>query len=196
MTPEARRDPRATARALATVTVVLVLAIAAFRFARATPTCTVTLPVQAAHPVETHDVASYRYGPTIVASSAMLGSLHHPAFLVDDVQRPTMMMKWVSATGDAAPYVALRFRRAHALERIDVHLAGTRETPLLDVKRASVRCLGAGFRPEGRAHAMRPEGSHMRQVLGCRAHGVRVDFDLSVDAVDVARIFEIEVLGR
>lgn len=180
-------------RLIVTAVVAAPLAAAAVAFALARPDCSTELPAALPHPAETHDLASHLYGPTVVASSADLSAFHHPAFVVDGLTaNEPKVAKWTSRKDDRAPWLEIRFRGAHDVERIAFRFAGARERAAWSMRDYDVRCLGA---PAAKVEIRGNRSATPSHELLCRgATGVRVDFRPGRD--DVARVYEVEVTGR
>jgi hypothetical protein len=174
-------------KALAATALASPFAAAAIAFALARPVCETELPATRPHPAGEHDLASYLYGPTIAASTANLSTFNHPSFVVDGLKSPSKTARWVSQRWDRAPWIEIRFRGAHDVER--VALSFGRAPGMRDY---DVRCLGGPFPPLAIRGNRDAEPSH---ALACRAAtGIRVDF--RPRGHEVASATEIEVLGR
>jgi hypothetical protein len=165
-------------------------------FLRASPIVTVALPALAPHPAGEHDLAAARYGPTLRVSSylADVYRQHHPAFLVDEREHPTVVEKWASDVGDRKPWVEIRWRGAHDVSRVVIEHAGSVEDPGFTARTYTLTCLTAS----GRGPVLAVSGntdSVATHPLACTAAvGLRVDFVR--DATDIVRVFEIAVWGR
>lgn len=199
----ARPSFRVNPAALRPVLLILALAVSvswlvgAALFASADGSLSYSLPQQAEPPASEHNLASYRWGPTVRSSSFHRDpySHHHPAFLVDGRARPTMLEKWSSAAHDERPWVELLWRDERQLERVKVQHAGARENNALTVRDYRLSCLCpappcAQLNVHGNASAL------ANHTLRCaRATGLRIDWLLH-GPDDRARIYEIEAWGR
>src|SRR6187401_1372287 len=67
-------------------------------FLRADGSMRQSLPRREQPPAGEHNLASYRYGPSLRASSyfRQLAAHHHPMFVVDEQRSPTPTEKWAS----------------------------------------------------------------------------------------------------
>lgn len=166
-------------------------------FAAADGSLSYSLPSLSAQPASEHNLASYRFGPTVRSSSFHRDPIshHHPAFLVDGRLHPTKLEKWSSASSDAGPWVELLWREERQLTRVVIHHAGSREDDALTVRDYTVSCLCAAppctqLRIRSNVQAV------ARHTLPCaRATGLRIDW-LVYKAREQVRIYEIEALGR
>jgi hypothetical protein len=156
----------------------------------------VTLNRRDAPPNGEHNLASFRYGPTIRASSYYRDPLahHHPLFVVDERAEPTLQEKWTSSPGDEHPWIEVRWREPRRLGRVVIRHAGSRESDALTVRRYTIACLTESG--AGRSVVVTDnESSVATHTLGCDfARGVRLD--LHPERGDLARIYEIEAWGR
>src|SRR5689334_18544062 len=86
--------------------------IGATRFLAADASIRLTLPRLAPPPAGEHNLALYRWGPTIRASSYRRDpeSYAPPGFLVDGQQSPSRNEKWTSAANDRQPWVEITWR--------------------------------------------------------------------------------------
>lgn len=142
------------------------------------------------------NLASYRYGPTVRASSYYRDPTahHHPMYLVDERRSPALVEKWATAPYDREPWVEIEWRESRQLERVVVHHAGTREGAELTIRSYVVRCLGSDAAPSVEVsdnqlavavHPLRCDG----------ARGVRLELTPN-ERGDLVRVFEIEAWGR
>lgn len=168
----------------------------AIGFVRSQGSLELSLARQAQPPAAEHNLASYRWGPRLRASSYFRdpGSHHHPLFLVDGRDDPSVIEKWASARGDRAPWVEIAWREPRALARVVIKHVGAHE-PKANLARYSLRCLNAAGSATTLAvkHNLAALATHH---LSCaRALAVRIDFQLS-KSEDLARVYEIEAWGR
>jgi hypothetical protein len=155
-----------------------------------------TLPRLEAPPSGAHNVAAYRFGPRVRASSYHRDarSSHHPSFTVDERERPTLTEKWVSAFNDQEPWLEVHFREPRTVERVRMRLAGVVEGAALNMQRYRLRCLGGVASAE--VVVTGNSASEVEHAFSCRdATGVRAEFTLG-RRDDRARVFELEVWGR
>ena len=178
------------------------------RFLRAHPFATVTLPRRAPPPAAPHNLASYRYGPTVRVSSYDRNALapHHPTFLVDErsleppsaAQRAGAGESWISGIDDRRPWIEITWREPHDLERVVVKDDGAAaSTP--DSTLASRGYTASCLREVGDDGVARDGGpARARAVLSppCRgARGVHLEARAVADRLPL-RIWEIEAWGR
>lgn len=155
-----------------------------------------TFPVLEAHPKSLHNLAFYRYGTTVSASSYdfWLDSQHHPGFLVDDLKRETADQKWATLSSDVRPWVELRWQQPATLERIQIRHAGAIEEKGYTARKYTITCLTSnakGSTLEILGNEL-PVASH---DLKCdEAIGVRLTFWPNGKG-DVVRVFEVQAWG-
>jgi hypothetical protein len=164
-------------------------------FLRADGSMQQSLPRREPPPVGEHNVASFRYGPTLRASSyfRQLRAHHHPMFLVDEQSSPSGIEKWASAPYDQAPWLEIEWREPRKLQRVVVSHAGLREDPRLNARSYRLRCLRDAPAPvlEVRDNT----DSIATHAFACEgARGVRLEWPLK--AGEQARAYEIEAWGQ
>jgi hypothetical protein len=189
-------------RVLRQSALVLLLTIAGFwlfgavLFLRADGSVDYTLPRYVRPPTGEHNLASYRYGPRLRASSYFheSGAQHHPMWLVDEQPVPDLKAKWASDQRDPSPWVSIAWREPRRLLRVRIEHAGTRERPQFTARTYRLRCLQRdGF---GSELMVRGNRQHVAEhPLVCdRALGVRIDF-LRKKSADIVRVFEVQAWG-
>jgi hypothetical protein len=140
-------------------------------------------------------VAAWRFGPTVKVSSYDGHALgpHHPTFLVDEKRNPALLEKWVSAPGDARPWVEVTWREPRHVKRVVLHHAGTREDPRYTLDAYTLTCLGGG--PESLVVTGNTEkvATHALDCPGAR--GLRLATQPQHSPTPV-RLFELEVWGQ
>lgn len=168
----------------------------AVRFLRADGVLSMTLPRREQPPRVEHNVASYRFGPTLRASSYYRDPVaqHHPMFLVDE-HDGSATEKWASAPRDRKPWVEISWREPRSISRVVVHHAGVLEQAGWTLRDYRLRCLfdgrvGPALEVRGNQspvteHAFRCEG----------ARGLRSEWTPNAEG-DVVRVFEVQVWGR
>ncbi|HEX6244721.1 MAG TPA: hypothetical protein VFZ61_27570 [Polyangiales bacterium] len=141
------------------------------------------------------NLASYRYGPTVRASSYYREPVaqHHPMFLVDERRSPTIVEKWASTSYDEAPWVEIEWREPRNLERVLIRHAGVREEESLTVRRYTLRCLGGGDTALEVRDNREQVATHPLRCAGAR--GVRLEF-VPNEPRELVRVFEVEAWGR
>lgn len=155
-----------------------------------------TLPRREEPPRGEHNVAAYRYGPRLRASSYHrdASSHHHPAFVVDERARPSLTEKWVSAFNDPEPWLEVHWREPRDVRRVRLLLAGVVEGAALNMRSYRLQCLGGAGGPT--LSVTDNQASLAEHELRCRgATGLRAEFTLG-PRDDRARVFEVEVLGQ
>ncbi|HEY0714512.1 MAG TPA: hypothetical protein VGF45_17640 [Polyangia bacterium] len=166
-------------------------------FVGARGTVSVALARRQESPDEPHNVASFRYGGEVRASSYLKdsGRQHHPLFLIDGRNDSTLREKWASERGDPEPWVELRWHEARALSHVVVVHAGKHEEDGLTVRDYTLTCL----RDAGDAIELRVRGNVekvARHGFVCEgARGVRLAVDNHRPG-SVARVYEIEAIGE
>ncbi len=182
---------------LASLLVSLLWATGLGLFLRSPKGASVTLPAFAPHPSEEHNLAAAIYGPTLRVSSYYrdFSSQHHPAFLVDGRQNPTLVEKWASDEGDAAPWVEIAWQGTHHVSRIVIVHGGSVESDAMTTRDYRATCLQGSA--ASRASEVRGNVSKIAEhELECAdATGVRVDF-LPNEKNALTRVYEIEAWGR
>ncbi len=166
------------------------------RFVGASGRPEVILPRTASPPSGEHNLAHFRYGPTLRASSYFRDpvSQHHPSFVVDGRDRPSLIEKWASRQDDAAPFIEIIWREPRRLERVVIRHGGSAEDPGTTLDRYRLACLGsdgAASLPltiENRDHV----ASHALPCEG--AHGIRLEARPGNGGM--VRIYEIEAYGQ
>jgi hypothetical protein len=156
-----------------------------------------SMPVREPHPAEAHNLVSYRYGPTLRASSFHRHDVyhHHPAFLVDERQGPTGVEKWCSGTRDAGPWIELSWDRPRQLSQVKIWHAGAFELAVHTVQRYRLSCLNAR-RPAPSLEITSNTSAVATHALVCpEAHGLRIDWTPNVPGERV-RVYEVEAWGQ
>lgn len=168
----------------------------AIGFVRSQGAVQLTLSRKAAPPTAEHNLASYRWGPSLRASSYFRepSSHHHPLFLIDGRSDPSPIEKWASALGDRAPWVEIAWREPRAISHVVVQHAGAHE-PKPNLARYTLRCLSDSG-PVTRLAVRGNRDAVATHPLRCgRAKGLRIEWQLD-EADDLARVYEIEVWGQ
>lgn len=169
-----------------------------YRFAAAEGTVAWSVPRSARPPHEEHNLALFRWGPQVVASSYHRDPhmQHHPGFLVDGRVNPGLAEKWVSHPRDRAPWTEVRWSEARTIARVVIWHAGVLESAAMTGKNYLIRCL----RDSGSSPSLKITGNVdpiATHTLACeRAHGIRVEWSLDGLQDGLARVYEVEVWGR
>lgn len=169
----------------------------AMAFLAADGSLTWSLPARGSPPKQAHNLASYRFGPTLRASSFHRDyeSHHHPAFLVDGRADPTSVEKWCSGNLDSKPWVELSWPEPRQLTKVTIWLAGSRESPVRTPRRYRLSCLSAR-RPAPTLAVTSNESTIATHVFACaEARGLRVDWSLD-EPDEHACVYEIEAWGQ
>jgi hypothetical protein len=157
---------------------------------------TVSLPSLEPHPVGEHNLVAFRYGTVLRASSyhRTSGAQHHPAFLVDGRESPTMVEKWASDPTDPAPWVELLWSGERHVRRVRIQHAGAVEAAELTSRQYRIGCLAS--RPPEPLLVTDNQAKVAEHTLDCAgARGLRIDF--APGAGDqLVRVFEVEVWGE
>jgi hypothetical protein len=167
-------------------------------FLRADGSIDYTLPRREASPRGEHNLASYRYGPRLRASSYFRDdgpAHHHPMFLVDERREPSLFEKWASAWRDRRPWLSISWREPHDLTRVRIQHAGSREAASDTTPNYRLRCLTQ----DGTSGELLVEGNRApvaEHPLVCTgALGLRIDFPRPRRG-QIVRLFEVEAWGR
>ncbi len=151
------------------------------RFARSAPVTSVR-----------RDLASFREGAIVRASSAFWAPRHHPGYAVDGEARPAELEKWASAPGDRAPFLEVQFDGPRDVDEVALTLAGAVEGAGRNERDFRIACF-AGERTLRDLTVTGNAESLVRRPLDCPgADRVRVTFTPR----DLARVYELEVMGR
>jgi hypothetical protein len=165
------------------------------RFLLADGATVITLPRRQVPPPGEHDVAAWRFGPTVRVSSYDGYALepHHPTFLVDECRDPAVLEKWVSAPGDRQPWAEVTWREPRHVTRIVLHHAGTKEAASFTLDDYTLTCLGSGAPPVVIADNHDAIAVH---AVNCpNTYGVRLQTRPKRSPLPV-RLFELEVFGQ
>jgi hypothetical protein len=165
------------------------------RFLRADGAIVIDLPRLQPPPPGEHDLAAWRFGPTLRVSSYDGGALspHHPAFLIDERRNPALLEKWVSGPGDRQPWVEVSWREPRHVSRIVLHHAGTREDPRFTLDGYTLTCLGSPAAPLVITGNTQAVATHALDCPG--ATGLRLQARPQSSPTPV-RLFELEVFGQ
>lgn len=166
-------------------------------FLAADGSLTWTLPQRAPLPTQADNLASFRFGPTLRASSYHRGeaSHHHPAFLIDGRTAPTLLEKWSSGLLDREPWIEIEWREPRDLSMVQIWHAGVLEPPAFTIRSYRISCLGARA-PAPSVWVTSNRSPIATHALGCRgARGVRIDWTPNAPG-DVVRVFEVEVWSK
>jgi hypothetical protein len=160
------------------------------------------------HPIDTHNLASFRYGPTLSASSYLndFGQQHHPLFLVDEVAKPSIAEKWASAPRDRSPWVEIRWHEPATLERVRLLHPGPIEGKDTNAKMFTIRCIQSNSRRGKNSNQLQSNVSitvynnAQDDVTENRLHcqnsiGIRIEMKPN-RSTDVVRLFEVEAWGQ
>ncbi|WP_224364815.1 discoidin domain-containing protein [Hyalangium versicolor] len=174
----------------------LLLGAAAIAFARERPVSETQFPVLEPHPATEHDLALFRYGSRVRASSAFWPSLHHPGFVVDGYATPSGTEKWASAPEDASPWVEVLWDKPRHVSRVVLTFSGRLEGGGT-MRDYTLICLSQG---QGASQFVVHDNREdiARHEVGCdNAEGVRVEFRVgSGTGNDLVRLYELEAIGQ
>jgi hypothetical protein len=157
----------------------------------------VSLPRKRAPTGRVENLAMWDLGPTVRASSyfADRDSHHHPLFLVDGRDRPSLVEKWASSIHDRHPWVEILWREPHDLVRVVLRHAGSVESQVFTVRRYVISCLMQAGRGPSVLVEDNQDAVAVRALACARARGIRVEFEPN-DAGDIVRVYELETWGR
>ncbi len=175
----------------------LALAAGLVRFTLARPPIEVRFARSAPADGLRRDLAHFKEGPIVRASSVFAFARHHPGYVVDGQERPTLLEKWVSAPGDLAPFIEVQLDRARQIDEVALELAGAHEDQDFTMRRYRLECFAGAqliARLQIDANAQPRPGHALRCPSSDR---VRVTFAAEPDTPrDVARVYELLVLGQ
>lgn len=154
---------------------------------------TFTLPRVATPPSGTHNLVSYRYGPTLRASSFHRhpSSYRSPILLLDG--EGIHGSPWASSGRDRAPWVEIEWREPRSVSAVRIDRGGSARGGAAELPGFELRCLPPGS-PQSSVR-VGPGSLREAHPLTCKqARGLRIDWHLG--AKDRAWAYEIEVWGR
>jgi hypothetical protein len=166
-------------------------------FLAADGSLTWTLPRQESPPEQAHNLAWFRFGPTLRASSFHRhdAAHHHPAFLIDGRAAPTLVEKWCSGILDKAPWIEISWGEPRQLSEVKIWHAGFREAAEHTLRRYRLGCLSAQ-EPAPSLQVTSNTNAIATHALPCRgARGLRIDWTPNVPG-ERARVYEVEVWGK
>lgn len=178
--------------------VIAAWAFGALLFLRADGSVHWPMPRSATPPVGEHNLAFFRYGPTLRASSYHRDgrSQHHPIFLLDARAEPHAVEKWTSNTRDEKPWIEIGWGEARRLSRVVIYHAGWREREKWTQHRYRLSCLVEGGARATTLAVRDNRESVATHPLPCDgARGVRINFTPNTRHGQV-RIYEVEVWGQ
>ena len=181
---------------LAAAGLTLVLGMAALAFAREHPVSETRFPVLEPHPSTEHNLALYRYGTWVRASSVFWPALHHPGFAVDGRKTPSGAEKWASAPEDFSPWIEVRWDKPRHVSRVELIFSGRYEGAGT-MRDYTLSCLGAARHAE--PLVVRDNGNDIasHELVCDDAEGVRAEFRAGEGtANDIVRLYELEVMGQ
>lgn len=152
------------------------------------------------HPFGLHNAASWRYGPTVAASSFLndFDEQQHPIFVVDEVSNPTFLERWSSSPHDRAPWIEVRWQSPIELEKVVLVHGSAFDVDAKVVRRFFIQCIGAGS-PKGQTKKLEvvdnsaKTSSHSMHCSG--AVGVRIGLT-PPDSRASVHLYEVEAWGR
>jgi hypothetical protein len=153
-------------------------------------------PVVGEAPAGVHNLASFRRGSSVRASSVFRApeNLHHPAFLIDEVAAPSLIEKWTTLASDRAPWVEIRWPEPRQLVRVVLRHAGWREGAQDTAHRYRLSCLTDGAPVE--VVVKDNDEAVATHALPCAAaRGVRLDIEPNGPG-QLVRLYEIEAWGE
>ncbi len=148
-------------------------------------------------PTSERNLASFRFGPTVRASSYYrdVYAQHHPAFALDERAFPSLLEKWSSGLRDERPWLEVLWHQPHALRRVVIRHAGSVEANELTIRRYRLRCISQG------SERIELEVRDNRAVVAehalpcAQATGVRIDWQPN-RRDGLVRVYELEAWGR
>jgi len=198
--PPARGQPSLLRRTLRYLALLLLLAwlLGAVLYLRADGSLAWTVPRLAQPPAGEHNLALYRWGPTLRASSYLREptSHHHPGYLVDGHATPSLLEKWTSHWTDRAPWTEILFREPHHISRVAITHAGAHESSKRNVKSYRIVCLTEEQPPPALSVRDNVQDVVSHPFSCHRARGVRIEWSRRGVKDKIVRVYEVEVWGR
>lgn len=162
-------------------------------FLAADGSLTWTLPCRDPLPAQAENLASFRFGPTLRASSFHRDEVghHHPVFLIDGKANPTEVEKWCSSRLDPDPWIEISWPQARSISTVKIWHAGFLEPPALTTRRYRLSCLSA--QAEAPVVSITSNDSAIAtHALPCKeARGIRIDWTPNLPGEPI-RVYEIE----
>lgn len=163
-----------------------------------------TLPRQRQPSADLQNLALWDLGPTVRASSYLADWInhHHPLFVVDGKASPDLVEKWASANSDEHPWIEIRWREHHTLEKVVLRHAGSVEGSHLTARKYRILCLRDGGQQQDAPQLAIDNNSEAiaSHDLHCDdARGVRIELernDKEHNDKEIVRLFEVETWGR
>jgi hypothetical protein len=174
----------------------LALAASAIAFAREKPVSETQFPAFEPHPSAEHDLALYRYGSQVRASSVFWPNLHHPGFVVDGYATPSGTEKWASAPDDSSPWIEVRWDKPRHVSRVVLTFSGRIEG-MGTMRDYTLTCLVKGQRTSELVVRGNADDTARHELRCDNAEGVRVEFRAGPGtANDLVRLYELEAIGQ
>jgi hypothetical protein len=176
---------RKLVRAAIVAVPIVILVAAEARFITRQAISETRFPRSVPDPEGRHDLAIFRYGTTVRASSVSWAGRHHPAYVVDGV--PGGGERWIASDKDTAPWIEIAFDKPRAVDEVVLVQGG------VPLRRFDVACFTGANRVDGVSLTGNTEG-RSRHPLKCHgADRVRVTF--FVKKGEAAQVHELEVWG-
>jgi hypothetical protein len=181
--------------------VVLILGAAAWaaglwKFLVAPGGLRVDFPQLEEHAPGLHNLALFRYGTVVTASSYdQWGfSQHHPGFLIDGFEGAPVEEKWATIPSDTSPWVEIRWGVPAKLDHVVIHHAGAKEEAGYTARHYKLTCLQAQG-PSVSVKVTDNASAVAEHLIDCAgAIGIRLDVWPNKNG-DVVRIFEVQAWG-
>lgn len=169
--------------------------IGAWRLSQPKPPPVVELPRKEAPPHgQRFNAASFRYGPTLRASSMHHAGGHYLPFAVDEASSPPLQAKWASDANDRSPYFEVQFREPVRIESVVVALSGSHPSDNASNKRLEVQCLVAKKVVKTVPFTNNREPK-VTATIDETCEAIHIPFRLDSSDDDIARVFEVEAWG-
>lgn len=140
------------------------------------------------------NLAYFKNGGWVRASSYAWLYIHHPMFVIDGLTRPpSMKEEWVpDRRTDKSPWIEIHFSR-----KADVHTVVLYHERRYSKRSYSLSCILNG-KMVGRMESIKTKEERVVYPLSCKGvDGVRIDFRWDpFDPHGHIRIYEVEVWGR
>lgn len=143
------------------------------------------------------NLALFDEGLVIRASSNERFGRHHPAYALDG-QAPAMPnQQWLSAVGDMAPWIEVRFDAPRSIDHVQLSFTSRHEPNALVPKVYSLTCFTARGNQQKLTIRNNADKQPVHKLPCTSASGVRIDFPAQGRAVgEHVRIVELQVWGR
>jgi len=175
----------------------LVFCIAWVAFALSTPSFETVLPQRSEPRTGLRNLALFDEGLVVRVSSNERFGRHHPAYALDGHPAAMSNQKWLSALGDKAPWLEVRFRAPRSIEHVGLRFTSPHEPHARVPQVYTFTCLKKHGRHKAVTIRNNTEASPTHALPCTQANGVRIDFPPhGRPASDQVRVVEFQVWGQ